>query len=104
MARLNSKLRSVAFDVNRERVGIAHWCPGWEWDGSIQKPSLNPSVRVRLGVDSVCHYFLRLGRIEYCADSTHVLAGQTVDLPDWPGGDEAGFYLEPPHDFNHPLL
>ena len=126
MARLNSKLRSVAFDMQRERVGIAYWCPGcdeshavctkgdsakgprWEWDGSIQKPNLSPSIKITSSGDGVkvCHCFIRQGRIEFCADSTHALAGKTVDLPDWPDDhDEATFYLDqPPHDFNHPLL
>lgn len=124
MARLNSKLRTVAFDINRERVGIAHWCPGcdeshaictkgdrtkgprWDWDGSIQKPCITPSIRVTYdGADghSVCHYFIRQGRIEFCVDSTHALAGKTVDLPDWPDDKETTFYLQPPHDFNTAL-
>ena len=29
-----------------------------------------------------CHSFVRSGRIEFLSDSTHALAGQTVDLPD----------------------
>ncbi len=29
----------------------------------------------------VCHSFVRNGRIEFLADCTHELAGQTVDLP-----------------------
>jgi hypothetical protein len=32
----------------------------------------------------VCHYFLRDGQIEFCGDSIHALAGQRVQLPDWP--------------------
>lgn len=106
MALLNAKLRSVAFDVDRERAGIAHWCPGcdeshavctrgdrakgplWSWNGSLDAPSLSPSVRIVLyggsaGTDvrSVCH----------------ALAGRIVELPDWPGDhDESGFYLKPP--------
>lgn len=31
-----------------------------------------------------CHLFVREGRIEYCADCPHELAGQTIDLPDIP--------------------
>jgi hypothetical protein len=33
---------------------------------------------------TLCHYFIRAGKIEFCGDSPHNLAGQTVDLPDWP--------------------
>lgn len=34
-------------------------------------------------VHHVCHSFVRDGRIEFCGDSTHAMAGQTVELPDW---------------------
>jgi hypothetical protein len=30
----------------------------------------------------LCHYFIVDGRIRYCGDCQHELAGQTVDLPD----------------------
>lgn len=55
--------------------------PTWDWNGSIERPTFNPSVRVSGG--GVCHFFVRNGRIEYCPDSTHALKAQTVDLPDW---------------------
>jgi hypothetical protein len=35
---------------------------------------------------TVCHYIITAGRIQFCADSTHALAGQTIDLPDIPPG------------------
>lgn len=83
-----------------------HWCPGcrwmhqiaveqpfrnghqWTFDGNAAAPTFIPSVHIRLGYGDparpprVCHYFIRAGRIEFCSDSTHELAGQTVDLPD----------------------
>jgi hypothetical protein len=31
-----------------------------------------------------CHSFVRDGRIQFLNDSTHALAGQTVDVPDLP--------------------
>lgn len=34
--------------------------------------------------ETLCHYFIRSGKIEFCGDSPHKLSGQTVDLPDWP--------------------
>ena len=33
---------------------------------------------------TLCHYFIRDGMIEFCPDSPHALAGQTVELPEWP--------------------
>jgi hypothetical protein len=65
---------------------------GWEFSGSLERPTLSPSILVHphgaLADDGSvyqshrCHSFVRDGRIEYLGDSTHALAGQTVDLPD----------------------
>lgn len=73
------------------------WCPGcksihmcdtrWTWNGDKEKPTFRNSVLVH-GEPSInrpqCHSFVTDGRIEFLTDSTHALAGQTVDLPDWP--------------------
>ena len=63
--------------------------PCWTWDGSFDAPTFSPSVLVRWpdpdnpGKNvAVCHSFVRAGRIQFLADCTHALAGQTVDLPD----------------------
>jgi hypothetical protein len=32
----------------------------------------------------VCHSFVTDGRIQFLNDCTHPLAGQTVDIPEWP--------------------
>lgn len=76
----------------------------WGFNGSGDAPTFVPSVLVRGGArltedewrrvmageqvdrpERVCHSFVRDGRIEFLADSTHALAGRTVDLPDMPG-------------------
>jgi hypothetical protein len=62
----------------------------WDWNGSADAPTLTPSVLI-YGHDSTppfkpqprCHSFVREGRMEYCADSEHALAGQNVDIPNW---------------------
>lgn len=77
---------------------LLHWCPGcksrhmiateepfpngakWTWDGNVESPTFNPSINI----SGRCHYFIRAGQIEFCGDSAHDLAGQTVDLPDIP--------------------
>jgi Family of unknown function (DUF6527) len=96
--------------------GHGHWCPGcnsgheiatedplpyngakWAFNGDMVKPTFTPSVNMRWGKyadpghtdersSGVCHYIITDGRIFFCADSTHALAGQTVDLPDIPDG------------------
>ena len=34
--------------------------------------------------DDVCHSFVTDGRIQFLGDCTHKLAGQTVNIPEWP--------------------
>jgi hypothetical protein len=100
MGQISPKLR-------RTVQGYAHWCPAcqgihvigdsWAFDGKIDNPTFSPSVKVTYpGPDAgqlrdghrapaaCCHYFLRAGWIEFCGDSTHGLAGQTIALPDLP--------------------
>nr|WP_182312059.1 DUF6527 family protein [Comamonas testosteroni] len=66
--------------------------PNWGWNGSLSKPTFTPSVLVTYeGKDAglagappaVCHTFVTDGRIQFLGDCTHVMAGQTVDLPVW---------------------
>lgn len=40
---------------------------------------------------TICHYFIKAGRIEFCGDCTHALKGQTVDLPDFPADRAVAF-------------
>jgi hypothetical protein len=51
----------------------------WEWNGSMDHPTFKPS----LNVVGFCHSFVTDGKIQFLADSIHVLAGQTVEIPDW---------------------
>jgi hypothetical protein len=90
--------------------GCCHWFkttgdrPRWEWNGSMDKPTVSPSIlvqwtryeppattpeiveKIRLGeiiqtpVKKVCHSFVRDGAIQFLNDCTHHLAGQTVPL------------------------
>lgn len=96
MARLSPKLRSTS-------NGVAHWCPAchephvyttkpgrhacWSFDGNVESPSFSPSMKL-WNSQKTCHYFLTGGRLQFCGDSTHALAGQTVDLPDWPSSSD----------------
>lgn len=61
--------------------------PSWEFDGSLEAPTLTPSILTRLddaGAPFVCHSYLRGGRFEFLTDCTHAYAGQTVELPHLP--------------------
>jgi hypothetical protein len=87
---------------NPDIVYHEHWCPGcdamhliavetpfsngaqWTWDGNAELPTFSPSVNVGPGTAFQCHYFIRAGKIEFCNDCHHALAGQTIDLPNIP--------------------
>lgn len=83
--------------------------PTWGFNGNMERPTLTPSIFVRCGhyvpgfEDKracwcsyneehptepapfrcyACHSFVTDGRIQFLGDCSHVLAGQTVDLPD----------------------
>lgn len=84
--------------------------PRWGYNGDAEKPTFTPSILVRSGhfipehrgtecyctwdkkdqadfADlkcGVCHSYVTDGRIQFLSDCTHALAGQTVDLPEFP--------------------
>lgn len=90
--------------------------PLWGFNGSGDAPTFTPSILVRAvrieggneeierildsyklpeeretmladkRINTICHSFVTDGRIQFLGDCTHTLAGQTIDLPDWPGG------------------
>src|SRR5579872_6031691 len=103
MAQLSAKLRSIGGGQ------IGWFCPGceqlhvvkvegqsaWQWDGNVTAPTISPSVLCSTNYDengrlpdgqtrTTCHCFVRGGNIEFCLDSRHALAGETVPLPDLP--------------------
>jgi len=80
--------------------GTTH--PVWGWNGSLEAPTFTPSILVRGTVPVtddeverimrgenvepkplVCHSFVTDGKIQFLSDSTHELAGQTVEIPEW---------------------
>lgn len=92
---------NVIYDVEDAKDGnswIGFKCPGcgshhairvrgkppvWSFNCDYKLPTLSPSVRVRWSDPDgpmVCHFFIRQGKIEFCADSTHKYAGKTVPM------------------------
>lgn len=85
----------------------------WGYNGDPAAPTFTPSILVRTGHHAshgdpgscyctwdkrdqeefadlrctVCHSFVTEGRIQFLADSTHELAGQTVPMPPFKCGD-----------------
>lgn len=87
----------------QERYGFAHYCPGcelrhyisvadplgcnWSFDGDMDQPTFAPSIKHSQpwkDSGSTCHYFIQNGMINYCGDSTHALAGQSIAVPEMP--------------------
>ncbi|MET0465277.1 MAG: DUF6527 family protein [Chitinophagaceae bacterium] len=80
---------------------LAFWCPGcdaahsityreggWKWNGSLDKPTITPSLLVNGGLECPdvprCHSFVTDGQIQFLADCTHEKAGWKMDIPPWP--------------------
>ena len=70
---------AVSIDPERAREMRDGSRPCWQWNGDAEKPTLSPSVNY----PGTCHFHIKEGRIEYCSDCSHVLAGRAVELPDW---------------------
>jgi hypothetical protein len=95
---MNAKLEDLGMQ-NGERWVSFH-CPGcngghgipvsgprgWNWNGSLESPTITPSILVNRGganpTAPVCHSYVTEGRIQFLTDCTHSLAGKTVELPD----------------------
>ena len=108
MGAIGSKLRALEYDM------VAFRCPGcnarhaisvkrWTWNGSGDRPTFTPSILVRTGravdpnftreqgdLPGVCHSYVTDGMIRFLSDSTHELAGQTVELPSINEGNSDG--------------
>jgi hypothetical protein len=82
-------------------VGYVFHCPGcehghiyyvsgpmvWSFNGDLASPSFTPSLlnTCKPHPDPKqrrCHLFLTAGKLHFCRDCSHDLAGQVVDLPD----------------------
>lgn len=106
MGALSSLLRNV------QDGGLMFWCPGcgcahmiktgdgngprWNWNGDAERPTFSPSILVTYQAnpdadedhkewrsERRCHSYVTDGRIQFLSDSTHALAGKTVDMVDW---------------------
>jgi hypothetical protein len=72
--------------------GTCTGTPNWTWNGSVDSPTLKPSILTKGGwrkcletgeyVEHVCHSFVNDGKVQFLSDCTHEFAGQTLDLLD----------------------
>jgi hypothetical protein len=97
-----SKKKVITTDGSVLGEHIWVWCPGcgeahtvwishtkndgpvWTWNGSLDKPTFSPSLRVNWGDGRLCHSFIRDGQWQFLGDCTHALAGKTVPMPELP--------------------
>lgn len=61
----------------------------WQFNGNIEAPSFTPSLLNRWGfvqgkATKICHLHVTDGKIVFCDDCTHSLAGQTVPMIPFP--------------------
>ena len=106
--KIGRKLRSleggrVAFlcpgcnQIHQVKIDVGDGKGGWGYNGNADAPTFTPSIVVKGSrrattdemefrsferVPFTCHSFVEDGRIRFLHDSTHLLSGQTVDLPD----------------------
>jgi hypothetical protein len=104
------KLRKLERQVDGKPVvyGYAFFCPacnedhwvnprgldpkkpneGWQVKfAETDKPTIHPSLKVtgiQNHLTTICHLFVKEGKIEYQKDCTHALKGQTVPMVDRP--------------------
>lgn len=55
--------------------------PNWTWNGSVDFPTVRPSVLSRDGTNT-CHSWINDGKVQFLDDCSHEFAGQTLDLLD----------------------
>lgn len=98
--------------TNWIKTGYCFWCPGceeqhriavyekqdngaiWTFNENIESPTFNPSLLIKTGkyanslfidnegLSSICHSFIKDGKIEFLSDCTHKLKSQTIELKD----------------------
>lgn len=58
--------------------------PRWSFDGNMESPTVTPSIRTFNPVNNqtICHFYINHGQIQYLNDCKHRLAGQSVDMKD----------------------
>lgn len=54
---------------------------GWEWNKSVDAPTLTPSILTKNHL-FVCHSYIIDGKVNFLSDCTHDLKNKTVELED----------------------
>lgn len=90
-------------EISNERGTYMFYCPGckcshayftktgdikgvpakkitWDFNGDMEKPTFNPSLKNTYPDGRICHLFVKDGKIIYCSDCFHELSGKTVEM------------------------
>lgn len=83
----NADGASAGFVVQCPACGDWHLFDGrWTFNGDFERPTFAPSMLVSTSVkgrrSTVCHSFVRDGRIQFLDDCAHGMRGTTHDLPE----------------------
>ncbi len=62
-----------------EKPEVADGSGVWEWNGSIESPTVKPLILLPGGK---CHLYIEDGMIRFLKDCKHELAGKTVEMED----------------------
>lgn len=59
----------------------------WTFHGTFERPTFSPSIHIHFQnskgeQQTICHSFVKDGKIEFLGDCVHELKNQTVELPD----------------------
>ncbi len=91
-----AKFHYMIFSKEPEDIRYVFYCPGckcghyvrtkgqqpvWQFNGDVNKPTVNPSILVQSA--NRCHSFVRDGLIRFLDDCSHELKGQTVEIPEF---------------------
>lgn len=70
--------RMIPVQTKGARAGTGNWT----WNGSVEKPTLRPSILsdFRPNDPLVDHLWITDGKAQFLSDCSHELAGQTLDL------------------------
>ncbi len=61
-----------------QKTKYAH--EAWDWNGSVEKPTIRPSIKTTTDAGDICHSFVIAGQSQFLEDCTHKFVNQIVNL------------------------
>lgn len=74
---------TLPWEKYRDKDNNPVYGPLWGFNGDMEKPTFTPSIKVtypEAGKEHICHSVITDGKISYCGDCTHELAGKVVEM------------------------